>query len=105
MHLRKNCIRTSSTVLGMAVCIFLICTLQTILAALNYCLQAASGQRLWTRHAVSLVFPIPLSYKARIAAVPGVRRVATANWFQGVYKDRKKFFANFAIDAEDYLAL
>ena len=28
-HLRKNWIRTLSTVLAMAVCIFLICTLQT----------------------------------------------------------------------------
>jgi putative ABC transport system permease protein len=104
-HLRRNWIRTSSTVLGMAVCIFLFCTLQTILMAIDYSLQSASAQRLWTRHAVSLVFQMPLSYKARIASVPGVRHVATANWFQGVYKDRKNFFANFAVDAEDYLAV
>ncbi|MGE3840980.1 MAG: ABC transporter permease [Vicinamibacterales bacterium] len=104
-HLRKNWIRTSSTVLGMAVCIFLFCTLQTILAAINYSLQSASGQRLWTRHAVSLVFPIPLSYKSRIASVPGVQRVAVASWFQGVYQDRKNFFANFAVDAEEYISI
>jgi putative ABC transport system permease protein len=104
-HLRRNWIRTASTVLGMAVCIFLFCTLQTILAAINYSLQGAGASRLWTRHAVSLVFDMPLSYKARISAVPGVRRVATSNWFQGVYKDRRNFFANFAIDAEDYLAI
>src|SRR5262245_26775377 len=104
-HLRKNWIRTSSTVLGMAVCIFLFCTLQTILAAIDFSLQSASGQRLWTRHAVSLIFQVPLSYKARIASIPGVVRVATANWFQGVYQDRKNFFANFAVDAEDYLAI
>ena len=34
-HLRRNWIRTASTVAGMAVCIFLICTLQTVLAAIN----------------------------------------------------------------------
>jgi len=104
-HLRRNWIRTSSTVLGMAVCIFLFCTLQTILAAIDYSLQSASAQRLWTRHAVSLVFTLPLSYKARIASVPGVRRVANSTWFGGVYKDRKNFFANFAIDPEDFLAI
>jgi putative ABC transport system permease protein len=104
-HLRRNWIRTSSTILGMAVCIFLFCTLQTILAAINFSLQSASSQRLWTRHAVSLIFQLPLSYKARIAAIPGVRRVATSNWFQGVYKDRKNFFANFAVDAEEHLAI
>jgi putative ABC transport system permease protein len=102
-HLRKNWIRTSSTVLGMAVCIFLICVLQTVLAAINFSLESASAERLWTRHSVSLVFPLPLSYKPRIAAVPGVRRVANASWFGGIYQDRKNFFANFAVDAEDYL--
>jgi putative ABC transport system permease protein len=103
-HLRKNWVRTSSTVLGMAVCIFLICVLQTVLAAINFSLQSASAQRLWTRHAVSLVFPVPLSYRSRMESVPGVKRVAVANWFQGIYKDRKNFFANFAIDPpETYL--
>ena len=43
-HLRKNWIRTLSTVLAMAVCIFLICTLQTVVDAVNYGLHA--GQRL-----------------------------------------------------------
>ena len=34
-HLRRNWIRTASTVMAMAVCIFLFCTLQTILAAVT----------------------------------------------------------------------
>lgn len=104
-HLRRNWIRTTSTVLGMAVCIFLFCTLQTILTAIDFSLRSASAQRLWTRHAVSLVFPLPLSYGPRIASVPGVRNVANATWFQGVYIDRKNFFASFAVDAEQYLQI
>jgi putative ABC transport system permease protein len=102
-HLRRNWIRTGSTVLGMAVCIFLFCTLQTVLAAIEYSLQSASASRLWTRHAVSLVFTIPLSYEARIATVPGVVRTANASWFGGVYQKPENFFANFAVDMEDYL--
>jgi putative ABC transport system permease protein len=89
----------------MAVCIFLICTLQTVLAAIDYSLQSASAKRLVTRHAVSLVFTLPLSYKPRIAAVPGVQRVAVLSWFGGIYKDRKNFFANFAVDPEEFLAI
>jgi putative ABC transport system permease protein len=104
-HLRRNWIRTSSTVFGMAVCIFLFCTLQTVLAALDYSLQSASAQRLWTRHAVSLVFPLPLSYKPRIESLPGVQRVASAVWFGGVYKDPKDFFANFAVDMDTFLLM
>ncbi|MCL4849118.1 MAG: FtsX-like permease family protein [Acidobacteria bacterium] len=104
-HLRRNWIRTTSTVLGMAVCIFLFCTLQTFLAAIQYSLDSASASRLWTRHAVSLVFELPITYKARVEGLPGVRRVAKASWFGGIYDKPENFFANFAVDAEEYLAM
>lgn len=104
-HLRKNWVRSGSTVLAMAVCIFLFVVLQTFLAAINWGLKSASDQRLVVRHAVSLVFNMPLSYRERIAALPGVETVAYANWFGGIYKDPKNFFANFAIDPERYLAV
>lgn len=104
-HLRRNWIRTLSTVAGLAVCIFLFCTLQTVLAAIDYSLQSASASRLWTRHQTSLVFTLPLSYKARIAAVEGVRTVANATWFNGIYQDQRNFFPNFAVDMREYLAM
>jgi putative ABC transport system permease protein len=104
-HLRKNWIRTLSTVAGLAVCIFLFCTLQTVLAAINYSLESASASRLWTRHETSIVFTLPLSYKPRIAAVEGVRNVANATWFNGIYKDQRNFFPNFAVDMPEYLAM
>ncbi len=104
-HLRRNWIRTSSTIVGMAVCIFLFCTLQTVLAGIDASLQSAGASRLWTRHSVSLIFTLPLSYQERIAAVPGVRRVANATWFNGIYQDPKNFFANFAVDMREYLEI
>lgn len=104
-HLRKNWIRTLSTVAGLAVCIFLFCTLQTVLAAINYSLESTSASRLWTRHGTSMVFTLPLSYKPRIAAVEGVRSVANATWFNGIYQDQRNFFANFAVDMREYLAM
>lgn len=107
-HLRRNWIRTGSTVMAMAVCIFLFCTLQTIIAAVNYGLKSASASRLVTRHSISLVYNMPLAYKERIAQIPGVKRVAISNWFGGVMglpPDFTKFFANFAVEPEDYLAI
>src|SRR5262249_44446846 len=71
-HLRRNWLRTASTVLAMAVCIFLFCTLQTVLAEIKGQLESANASRLVTRHAVSLVFNLPLSYEGRIQQVPGV---------------------------------
>jgi len=104
-HLRHNWIRTGSTVAAMAVCIFLFVVLQTFLAAVDFGMRSASDVRLVTRNAISLVFNLPLSYRDRIRTVPGVESVAYANWFGGVYKDPKNFFANFAVDAETYLAM
>jgi len=107
-HLRRNWIRSTSTVLAMALCIFLFCTLQTVVAAVSWGLESAKASRLVTRHAVSLVFPMPVAHKERIKAVPGVQTVATANWFWGFLglpPDYKTFFPNFAIDAEEYLAI
>ena len=104
-HLRYNWFRTALTVLAMALCIFLFCVLETAIDAINASTESASDKRLITRNAVSLVFNLPIYYGGRIAAVPGVRRIAGANWFGGIYQDRKNFFANFAIDAEPYLAI
>ncbi len=101
-HLRRNWLRTSSTVTGMALCVFLICTLQTILGAMDANIRSAAADRLATRHAVSLVFNMPYSYAARIRAVPGVVRVAPLNFFGGLMgsssQDFANFFANFAVD-------
>ena len=120
-HLRRNWIRTLSTVLAMGVCIFLFCTLQTVLAEVNAQLASSSASRLVTRHAVSLVFDLPLNYGARIASVPGVKRVANTTWFGGSLPAKKegkaddegsssttdwsKFFPNMAVDAEPYFAM
>ena len=85
-HLRKNWLRTLSTVLAMAVCIFLICTLQTVVDAVNYGLSLGNASRLVTRHYVSLVFNLPNSYKNKIAAIPGVQNTTIVNWFGGMYQ-------------------
>ena len=44
-HLRKNWIRTLSTVLAMSVCIFLFCVLQTVIAAVNFGLHSGQHRR------------------------------------------------------------
>ena len=82
-HLRRNWVRTTSTVLAMGLCIFLFCTLQSVLAEINALLESTSANRLVTRHSVSLVFNLPLSYKARIEGLEGVKRVAVNCWFGG----------------------
>jgi putative ABC transport system permease protein len=120
-HLRRNWFRTTLTVLAMAMCIFLFCTLQSVLAQINALLDSTSGKRLVTRNAVSIVFPVPLAYGPRIQSVPGVESVAVASWFGGSLPAKKEgksdsasdssttdwsnFFTNLAVDMEPFLAM
>jgi len=102
-HLRRNWIRTLSTVLAMSLCILLFCTLQTVVEAVNFALHAGNAGRLVTRHYVSLVFNLPLNYKQKIEAIPGVKETVMNWWFGGVYRDPKNFFANFATEPQAFL--
>ena len=102
-HLRRNWIRTLSTVLALSVCILLFCTLQTVVEAVNFGLHAGNAGRLVTRHYVSLVFNLPLNYKQKVEAVPGVKEVVMNWWFGGIYRDPKNFFANIATEPQAFL--
>jgi putative ABC transport system permease protein len=119
-HLRRSWLRTLSTILGMAVCIFLFCTLRTFLSAMDDAKKMGNVTRLVTRHAVSLVYNVPLSYEGRIAQVPGVKRVAISTWFGGSLpakreaKDAKdeeggpdfsNFFTNLGVEDDPYFAM
>jgi putative ABC transport system permease protein len=104
-HLQRNWIRTASTLAGLALCIFLICVLQTVLDAIRRTTRDADPSRIITRHAVSVNFRLPPSYKPRIQAIPGVRRVAMSTWFGGVHRDIKDSFPNFAVESEDYFPM
>jgi len=119
-HLRKNWFRTALTVGAMALCIFLFCTLQSVLAQINGLLDSRSAKRLVTRNSVSIVFDLPIAYEARIQSVPGVTRVAMSNWFGGSLPAKKEgkaeegsssttdwsnFFPNLAVELEPFLAM
>jgi putative ABC transport system permease protein len=49
------------------------------------------------------VFPLPLTYADKMRQVPGVKSVAWANWFGGVYISERNFFPQFAISGASYL--
>ena len=76
--------------------------LQTVVTAWHAGVEASAANRLITRHAVSFVFPLPLSYRDRIAQIPGVNKVTYAVWFSGVYIDKNQFFARLAVDADTF---
>ena len=101
----RHKLRTALTVLGVVVAVVAFGLLRTFVDAWYAGAEATSATRLITRNAVSLVFPLPISYRNRILQVPGVESVTYANWFGGVYIDEKNFFPQFAIDPKTYLEL
>ena len=101
----RHKLRTGLTVLGIVVAITAFGLLRTIVDAWYAGANASSSARLITRNAVSLVFPLPLTYASKLRQVPGVGGVSWANWFGGVYIRESNFFPQFAIDAPSYLAL
>ncbi|NTW65726.1 MAG: hypothetical protein HGB21_05330, partial [Nitrospirae bacterium] len=101
----RHKLRSSLTVVGVAIAVLAFGLLRTLVAAWYLGVESSSASRLVTRNAISLVFSLPLSYREKIRQVPGVKGVSYANWFGGVYITEKNFFPNFAVDAKTYLDL
>ncbi len=95
----RHKLRTSLTILGIAVAVIAFGLLRTVVTAWSVGVEASSANRLMTRQAVSFIFPLPYTYRDKISSVPGVEEVTFANWFQGVYIDKNQFFARLAVDA------
>lgn len=95
----RHKLRTTLTVLGIAVAVIAFGLLRTVVTAWSVGVEASSANRLITRQAVSFIFPLPYAYREKIASVPGVEEVTYSNWFQGVYIDKNQFFARLAVDA------
>jgi len=106
VNLGRNRLRTLLTMSSITVALFLFCALGGVLDTLRDAIRFGSESRLATRNAISLVFPIPLSYRDKIAAVPGIQRVAVQNWFGGRDPvNPHEFFAQFAVDPENFFPM
>ena len=106
VNLGRNRLRTTLTMLSVVVALFLFCTLRGVLDTLDASIRVGSETRLVTRNAISLIFPLPLAYRDRLAALPGVKSVSYANWFGG--RDPVEpghFYAQFAVDADTYMPM
>ena len=97
--------RAFLTILSITIAILAFVMLRTVIGAWYAGVDASSASRLVSRNAVSIIFPLPLSYKDRIHQVDGVRLVSYGNWFGGIYIDEKNFFPNFCIDPVTYFSL
>jgi putative ABC transport system permease protein len=101
----RNKRRSLLTVASIAVSLLLLSIMLTIWRSFYIDKGAPdSALRIMTRHKVSLANFLPIYYRDKIRAVPGVVHVVPMTWFGGKYKDDKpeNFFAQFATDADEY---
>lgn len=119
-HLLATWVRTASTIISMALCVFLFCTLQSVLTHLDAFIEGRSPRRIVTRNAMSLIGVVPITHGPRIQTVPGVLRVSALTAFGGILMARKEgkvdpgatgetdwttVFQNLAVEAEPYFAM
>ncbi len=98
-NLGRNKRRTALTVLSIAFALLLVTFLRTLVVELSRTNEhPAAARRVITRRSTSLGELLPESYAGKIRAVPGVQVLTGMNWFGGIYREPKNFFANFATD-------
>ena len=102
-NLFRKKIRLLLTLASFAVALFLFAFLAVVRDAFNRGGDVANASRLVTINRVSIIQPLPLSYRDKILRIPGVQLVTHDNWFGAVYQDEKNFFPQFAIDTENQL--
>ncbi len=102
-NLKRKKLRTSLTLLSIFVAFLLFGFLCAMKASFLAGVSMAGADRLIVRHKVSLIQPLPESYEARIAAIPGVDAVSAQTWFGGIYKDPKDFIGTFPVDPDSFV--
>ena len=104
-NLRRRPLRTAFTLGSIIVAFLMFGVLGAMTRAFSAGAELAGADRLLVVHKVSLVQPLPESYRQRIRQVDGVRRVSAATWFGGVYQDDSNQLPTFPVDDETYLEI
>lgn len=104
-NLRRKKLRTVLTILSILVAFLLYGFLSAIKEAFVAGANIADADRVVVRHKVSIIQLLPITYKQRILAIPGVQGVSHQTWFGGIYQDPKNFFASMPVEPEDFLKM
>ena len=102
-NIGRNKRRTTLTILSVMVSVFLLATMQAVIAALGGVGQLTGGEyRVIVRRNTSIADSMPEAYRQKIEQVPGVTAACASNWFGGIYKEDKPryTFAQFFVDTK-----
>src|SRR5512141_52007 len=89
--------RTLLTLLSVVAAFLLFGMLDSVRVAFNSGGSVAGADRLVVASRLSITQMLPYSLLSQIESTPGVKKVAYAAWFGGIYRDPKNFFPNFSV--------
>src|SRR5690348_16236013 len=102
----RNRRRSMLTIASVALSLCLLGLLMAIYHAFYFGQETPQqALRLATRTRLTLATVMPISYRQRILQVPGVREAMVSQWFGGVYKEPKNFFARLAVEPDRLFTL
>jgi putative ABC transport system permease protein len=104
-NLFKHKIRSLLTVGSIAIAIFLLCLLRSLVVSLDAGVRAAASNRLIVQSSVSLFVYLPESYTQKLRQIEGVENVGRWNWFGGYYQDPSNFFGQMSTDASELASM
>jgi len=104
-NLLRRKTRTIFTFLSILIAFVLFGYLAAIDLAFSFGVDVTGADRLLTLDKISIARPLPYSYLSRLEKIPGVVDVAHATWFGGVYRNKRNFFPQLAVDPERFLRL
>jgi len=102
-NLKRKKVRTALTIGSFMMALFLFGLLAAVRMAFSFRVDVAGVDRLDVINRVSLILPLPYSYRDRLLQIQGVSGVTYAAWFSGIYQDQRNFFPQFAVDKDTWL--
>src|SRR5262245_10393575 len=104
-NLMRRKVRTICTGLSIFAAFLLVGALLSIRAGFARGVDLTGADRLVVSHKNSFNQPLPLAYRDRLAAMPGVAEVACVSWFPGVYQDPRNDFPKLAVDTDHWFEM
>jgi putative ABC transport system permease protein len=90
MNVWRRRIRTIFTLLSIFIAFLLFGIVMTVRNAFSLGVEVAGIDRLVLINKVTLILPLPISYKQKIQKTPGVQEVTHETWFNGAYQQPTK---------------
>jgi len=103
MNVWRRRIRTIFTLLSIFIAFLLFGIVMTVRNAFSLGVEVAGIDRLVLINKVTLILPLPISYKQKIQKTPGVQEVTHQTWFNGAYQQPTNVLSTIAVEPDSFL--